>query len=82
MEIIALCRTPMPNNVMEFLNSKPEGPHKLATILASCSPLIAMNGACCRDANLPFEPLMRPLMIKLNGHRASLSKSKKTSDCG
>jgi hypothetical protein len=27
-------RTPMPKNVMEFLNSKPEGPHKLATILA------------------------------------------------
>jgi hypothetical protein len=26
--------TPMPENVMGFLNSKPEGPHKLATILA------------------------------------------------
>ena len=27
-------RMPMPDNVMEFLNSKPEGPYKLATILA------------------------------------------------
>jgi hypothetical protein len=27
-------RTPMPKNVMEFLNSEPEKPHKLATILA------------------------------------------------
>ena len=27
-------RMPMPDNVMEFLNSKPEGPHKFATILA------------------------------------------------
>ena len=27
-------RTPMPDNVMEVLNSKPEGPNKLATILA------------------------------------------------
>lgn len=27
-------RMPMPENVMEFLNSKPEGPHKFATILA------------------------------------------------
>jgi hypothetical protein len=26
--------TPMPDNVMEFLNSKPEGPGKFATILA------------------------------------------------
>jgi len=26
--------TPMPNEVMEFLSSKPEGPNKLATILA------------------------------------------------
>ena len=26
--------TPMPENVMEFLNSKPEGPYKFATILA------------------------------------------------
>ena len=26
--------TPMPDNVMEFLSSKPEGPYKLATILA------------------------------------------------
>ena len=26
--------TPMPDNVMEVLNSKPEGPHKFATILA------------------------------------------------
>jgi hypothetical protein len=26
--------TPMPENVMEFLDSKPEGPHKFATILA------------------------------------------------
>jgi hypothetical protein len=27
-------RMPMPENVMEFLNSKPEGPYKFATILA------------------------------------------------
>ena len=27
-------RTPMPDNVMEVLNSKPEGPYKFATILA------------------------------------------------
>ena len=27
-------RMAMPENVMEFLNSKPEGPHKFATILA------------------------------------------------
>jgi hypothetical protein len=27
-------RTPMPDNVMEFLNSKREGPHKSATIVA------------------------------------------------
>ena len=27
-------RMPMPENVMEFVNSKPEGPYKLATILA------------------------------------------------
>jgi hypothetical protein len=27
-------RMPMPENVMEFLHSKPEGPHKFATILA------------------------------------------------
>ena len=27
-------RTPVPDNVMEVLNSKPEGPNKLATILA------------------------------------------------
>jgi hypothetical protein len=27
-------RTPMPENVMGFLNSKPEGPYKFATILA------------------------------------------------
>jgi hypothetical protein len=26
--------TPMPDDVMEFLNSKPEGPYKLATVLA------------------------------------------------
>jgi hypothetical protein len=26
--------TPMPGNVMELLNSRPEGPHKLATILS------------------------------------------------
>ena len=56
-------RMPMPEKVMKFLNSKPEGPHKFPTILAekpvSCSPLTAMNGAPCRDANLPFEPSMR-----------------------
>ena len=27
-------RTPMPESVMVFLNSKPEGPNKFATILA------------------------------------------------
>jgi hypothetical protein len=55
--------TPMPENVMEFLSSKPEGPYKLATILTdrlvSYSRLTVMNGARCRDANLPFEPLVR-----------------------
>jgi hypothetical protein len=56
-------RMPMPEIVMEFLNSKPEGPYKFATILADKTrqllALTATNGAPSRDANLPFEPLMR-----------------------
>jgi hypothetical protein len=35
---------PMPENVMEFLNSKPEGTHKFATILADKTPqLLALD---------------------------------------
>jgi len=35
---------PMPNKLAEFLNSKPEGPHKLATILADKSrQLLALD---------------------------------------
>jgi hypothetical protein len=34
----------MPDEVMEFLNSKPEGPYKFATILADKAPqLLALD---------------------------------------
>jgi hypothetical protein len=56
--------TPMPENVMRFLDSKSERGRTSwllfsRTRLVSCLPSTAMNGARCRDANLPFEPLMR-----------------------
>jgi hypothetical protein len=55
---------PVPDNMMESLNSKPEGPHKFATILADKTrQLLALDRyerrAPYRDVNLPFEPSMR-----------------------
>ena len=38
-------RTPMPDNVMEVLNSKPEGPYKFATILADKTRHRRLSGA-------------------------------------
>ena len=51
--------TPLPADMIEFLDPKLVGPFKLAAILSdnarSSKPLIAMSGAPFRDASLQFE---------------------------
>ena len=50
-------------DLVALKSSGPEGPHKLAIFLSQeakqLQSWIATNSERCRDANSPFEPLMR-----------------------